>query len=607
MSILPALACFLIFGSLDSLILLFTKDQLISAPSFVKFLLHSLLIYGWWGLVMGAISGLFLMVVSRLMGRLLKNRTFMEFAVFVSIGNLLCFVGLLKMNQIWITRGSITTTQKMLPGLVVAIACAAVSFAFFLLYRLLGKWIRLGKRSVIALLVLYIVTILLSTLFGTADHQKYRADRLSRLSEQNNLPNVVIITIDTLRADYLACYGNLVVKTPNIDGVAKEGTLFSQTVAPIPITGPSHVSLMTSMYPRTHGIRTNGVAFQGNGNTLAELLRDRGYATAAFISAFPLKAYSVGLSKGFDVYDDSFSFLDSHSELLIVRFFDRLGLVYGGLARRAEATTQKALDWLERKENPPFFLWIHYFDPHSPYDPPPPYDAVYQGTMGTGEVGRRRALYGGEITYTDQNIGTVVKHLKELALYENTIFIITADHGESLGEHEYYYDHTEYLYEQLVRIPLIVRYPPLFPAGEVIQKQAQVIDITPTVLAITGVDAKQMLYGQNLLSLLNGDSEGTRPNYALLSTYAPEASTDRTAIRTNEWKLIMAQDGEIELYDLESDPGELQNRWGTGHSAGLDLKQKLQELQDVIPQVTSDEEQAIDPDRLEKLKSLGYF
>ena len=242
--------------------------------------------------------------------------------------------------------------------------------------------------------------------------------------------NIVFISIDTLRADHLGCYGNKEIQTPNIDQLAEEGVLFSQCFTPVPVTLPAHVSMMTGQYPLSHGVRNNGTFLAPPElTTLAEVVKIRGYQTSAFIGAFVLDS-RFGLDQGFDVYNDYLK-KDSSQPLLLYN------------ERKAGESVSDAQKWLKTHHEKPFFLFLHCFDPHAPYDPPEPFATDYKDN-----------LYDGEISYVDQAIGALFTTLKELNQWDQTLIVLTSDHGEGLGDHGEK-THAIFIYDSTLHVPLI--------------------------------------------------------------------------------------------------------------------------------------------------------
>ncbi|MEM6456594.1 MAG: sulfatase, partial [Acidobacteriota bacterium] len=283
--------------------------------------------------------------------------------------------------------------------------------------------------------------------------------------------NVLIVTFDTTRADHLGAYGHRGARTPVVDGLAADGVLFEHTYATVPITLPSHTTIMTGKVPLTHGVRDNGLFTVGaEQETLAEILGARGYRTAAAIGAFPLTA-QFGLDQGFELYDDHVSadFEDLYGDRVVPKaelFFDE---------RKAARVNEAALPWLEENADAPFFLWLHYFDPHYPHDPPPPYDQLFA-----------HEPYDGEIAYADESLGVMLDHLERLGVRDRTLVVFTADHGEGRGEHNES-THSMLVYNSTMRVPLIVAVPGGQPAGRRVDERVSTVDILPTVLDLLGI------------------------------------------------------------------------------------------------------------------------
>lgn len=248
--------------------------------------------------------------------------------------------------------------------------------------------------------------------------------------------NLLIITIDTLRADHVGIYGNAnqpLVKTPNIDRLAEKGVWFRNAYSHVPLTLPSHCSLFSGTLPIFHGVRDNGYRLPSSTETLAEIFKKSGYLTAAFVGAFPLDS-RFGLNKGFDVYDDLYGSKNAIRDLTFIE-------------RQAEDVNRNALAWLARHKDQTFFMWVHYFDPHAPYTPPSPFKEDYRGRE-----------YDGEIAYTDAAIGSLMEKLKQWKLTDRTLVILTADHGEALGEHQET-THGIFIYDSTLSVPLIFFHP----------------------------------------------------------------------------------------------------------------------------------------------------
>lgn len=400
--------------------------------------------------------------------------------------------------------------------------------------------------------------------------------------DKSNL-NVLVVVIDTLRADRLGCYGYRDIRTPNIDEIAREGVRFHQVVSSIPLTLPSHCSIFTGTYPLFHLVRDNGGYYLDDSfTTLAEIFRAEQYKTAAFISAYVLDS-KWGLDQGFDYYFDEFD-LTKYKKVSL------------STVQRVGGEVQKeALEWLEKNREEKFFAWIHYYDPHSPYTPPPPYDMDYQGKP-----------YVGEIAYVDYLIGKLKLFLQEHGLLENTLLIITSDHGEGLGEHEEIL-HGNFIYDTTVRVPLIIRFPDKEIEDKVIESQARLIDIMPTILDYLKINIPREVQGVSLMPMIKGE-EGDLAGYS--ETYYPRIHygwSELLSIRKDGYKFIDAP--RLELYDLRADPEELKNLY----QEKKDLADKLKAELDQIIEKNSNKGEGrraraeLDQETVQKLRALGYL
>ncbi len=355
---------------------------------------------------------------------------------------------------------------------------------------------------------------------------------------------VVLIVIDTLRADHLGCYGYGRIHTPHLDSLATAGTLYENALTVAPITLPAVASLLTGTYPLQHGLRDNGgYRLNDAWETLAERLRAAGFATGAFVSSEVL-ASARNLGQGFEVYDDDLS--------APMKFYDpklqRLEQVRQGVERRADQTVDRALAWLAGVAGRDAFLCVHLFDPHVPRDPPPPFDADYPGHP-----------YDGEIAFTDREIGRLLAGAAHHWRPEQILTVAVGDHGEGLRDHEEEL-HGVLLFEETVRVPLIVSGPRV-PRGQRVAAVVRTVDVTPTLCALAGLDAPAESPGTTLPGLRTdrraaGERRGAAA-VAYLETLRPRLAHDwceLRALRTDAWKLI--EGPEVELYDLRGDPHE---------------------------------------------------
>jgi arylsulfatase A-like enzyme/Flp pilus assembly protein TadD len=399
--------------------------------------------------------------------------------------------------------------------------------------------------------------------------------------KQPGKPSVLLVTVDTMRADRIGAYGCRDVETPNIDRLAGDGVLFARAYSAVPLTLPSHATILTGLYPPGHGIRNNGnYRLPEEAVTMAEVLRGAGYATAAFVGAFVLDS-QFALDQGFDLYHDSFLNIDAASG------------PFTYAERRAGEVTGLAAEWLGKVKEP-FFLWVHYFDPHYPYAPPPPFDERY-----------RDAPYLGEIAYADACFGSLLGALEKKGKRGNTLVILTSDHGESLGEHGEE-SHGVFLYEAPVRVPLVMAMEGVLPEGSRIEGDASLADIFPTVLDVLGIAVPPTVQGRSLLPLLGGGPSGESPLY--METLLPLENFGWSEVKglvSGRYKYLRVP--ETELYDLAVDPAESMNiaRREPGLAARLDSL--LSQLESgYAREAPSAAFRQMDEETRAKLESLGY-
>ncbi|MGB9072649.1 MAG: sulfatase-like hydrolase/transferase [Terriglobales bacterium] len=398
--------------------------------------------------------------------------------------------------------------------------------------------------------------------------------------------NLVLITIDTLRADHLGCYGYKQIKTPNIDGLAADGLRFERAFTPVPVTLPSHSAMLTGTYPMLSGMHDfSGNKLSPQQPTLATVLKQAGYATGAVIGAAVLDS-RFGLNQGFDFYYDHFDF--SRLEESNLDEMERPGNVV------ADVT----LDWLGKNSQKKFFLWMHLYDPHYPYRAPEPYSREYAAQP-----------YDGEIAFADEQVGRLLRFLKEKGLYQNTMIVLTGDHGESLGEHGEK-THGFFIYNATMRVPLIIRLPAKSPVQRMVQTVADpvsTVDLMPTMLAAAGVEVPAQVQGTSLLPVLQGKTADHERNlYG--ETFLPRLHFNWSELRgTENAKYHFIAAPRPELYDLAKDPGEVHNLLPEKKAVAEEMRAKLAGL---IREYSAGKELAektgLDPALMERLKSLGY-
>ncbi len=369
-------------------------------------------------------------------------------------------------------------------------------------------------------------------------------------------PDIVLVTIDTLRSDHCSIYGYPIPTTPNLDALAGKGVLYRRAYAESSTTATSHAVLMTGRHFRTLGIAKNGGVLAPETVTLAEALRDDGYATAAFVSSFPLHT-RFGFSQGFDVYDDTFDIKEAS--------IGRRKKDQQPHDRLASATREHFERWLVgRHDDRPLFLWIHFVDPHAPYHAPVPFPAIWP--EGSKSAVKR---YDAEVHYADQQLGQLLAVLAAQSSARERLVVVTSDHGEGLGDHQWM-SHGVNLYEEAVRVPMIASWPGHLPPGTAVEEPVGLLDVAPGILALLGIDAPTFSNGRNLFG--PGDPARSiflqRRDYKSTHEGNRKISGEMTAIVELGSKLILAPGEECrELYDLNADPHELDDLLETGAAA----------------------------------------
>ena len=379
---------------------------------------------------------------------------------------------------------------------------------------------------------------------------------------------VLLITVDTLRPDALGFIGGR-TQTPAVDGLAAEGYAFPAAMAPAPITLPSHTSLMSGLIPPRHGVRDNGQTVNPGVRTLAQALSEAGFATGAFVSGFPLQAM-FGLDRGFDVYDD-----------ILTRGTE------GWLERPAPETAEAAAVWI-RSQHGPWFAWVHFYDPHDPYEPPRTF-------WKPGD----RGAYDGEVEFTDHAIRQLLDAVPEAAR-PGLLTVFTADHAEALGEHAER-QHGYFAYQSTLAVPLIIHHPPGIETGAS-DAPVRLVDVAPTVVDLLGLPELGAVDGVSIRAILVGREQALPPTY--FETELPWRYfgwAPLYGIRDGDWKLVDAP--RSELYDLSKDPGETVNLIDSRARRAQDLRDLLDSLDR-----DGDAAEAIeDPDLLARLNALGYL
>lgn len=420
--------------------------------------------------------------------------------------------------------------------------------------------------------------------------EKSPAARLEKLWSESDVekPNVILLTLDTLRADHLACYGYPDVRTPNLDSLARKGVLFEQAATNSPLTLPAHCSILTGMYPTYHGVRINGnTALNDEQMTIAEVLSAQDYQCGAFIGAFVLDG-RWGLKQGFQHYDDQFD----------LKKYKHIDL--GAVQRPGNEVIDAALDWLEEQKSTPFFAWIHLYDPHTPYEPPEPYLSEY-GPRGLA------GLYDGEIAFMDEQIGRCLSWLEDNGLDESTILILVGDHGEGLGSHGEG-THGYFIYDYAVHVPLIIVTPFEGLRGVRVSSQVRIVDIFPTLMEIAAVIPPAETHGRSLLPLMFRPQK-KEDGFAYAESMSPNLQFGWSSIhslRTTQYKYIDTP--KAELYDLTRDPGEHTNLLRQYPDIAREMKDTLDRLMEETSRGAPTPQAAnLDKETIEKLSALGYI
>jgi arylsulfatase A-like enzyme/Flp pilus assembly protein TadD len=423
------------------------------------------------------------------------------------------------------------------------------------------------------------------------------ATQTALIPDDQRPERVVLITIDTLRADYVGSYGSKLARTPTLDRLAAHGVRFETAISPTPMTMPSHTSLMTGLDPTLHGVHSNA-KFRLNDEipTLAEQFQAHGFETAAFLSSVVLDR-RYGLARGFDVYDDRMGFRRNIA-----------GATGGYAERTADQVVDATLQWLDSAPNR-FFLWVHFYDPHGSYDPPRGFRPKQSATTASPEeVGSLEyvkqafpPLYAGEIYFTDTELGRFLRIMNRKFAADRTLLVVTSDHGESLGEHGEL-THTLTLYDATQKIPLLMKGPGV-PSGRVVDAQVRLVDVAPTILSLSGLPAIERTTGQDLGPWMRGEREdGLEAYVETLETHLAYGWSPVLGLRTSEYKYLRTV--RPELYALGTDPHELNDLAASQPAKVKKFDEALEaHLGDALPVVPN---AVAPPEEIALLESLGY-
>lgn len=421
--------------------------------------------------------------------------------------------------------------------------------------------------------------------------------------------NILLVTIDTLRADHCSAYGYGRETTPTLESLARQGARMGVAYAPTATTGPSHASLMTSLYPITHGVVKNGMVLDAGFETLAEVLRAAGYRTAAVVSSFVLDA-KFGYAQGFETYDDDF---DAQAATIARPEFEGQE-VEGGFDQTGDRTTEKASNLLARLAagGEPFFLWVHYFDPHAPYAPPPEFASRFPADDQRDELSRAKSGYDGDIAFADHELGRLLAAFDPSGPRNSTLVVVVGDHGEGLMQHGHMH-HGVQIYEEAVRVPLLLRLDGRI-APQAHDEPVEIVDVMPTVLELARLVHTRPLQGRSLAAALTQGAplDPERPVYLHRRYYDPgeiggiPVAGEKFGIRRGLWKYIEGeQEGTRELFNLVDDPGERTNLVVSETAVAAELSASLAAWKTTQGGARQRAE-GLSPQDREKLRALGY-
>ena len=423
-------------------------------------------------------------------------------------------------------------------------------------------------------LLIVMVSVSLVFIFLKRSKRAFRAENM----------DLLIVTIDTCRADRIGAYGHPAARTPSLDRLAHRGILFENCYTSVPLTLPSHCSLFTGRFPVGHQVRNNGRYFLNpSQTTLAEKMKDQGYLTSAVVAAFVLLA-KFGLDQGFDSYDDT---LDTHRTYNNFNSEMTAGEVYEKFSR-----------WFDKNGRQKFFCWLHFYDPHAPYAPPREYAGKFPNSA--------EGLYDGEIAFVDATIGRIIKDLEGKGVLENTVIVVCGDHGEAFGEHGEF-EHGVFCYEEALRVPLIFYNEHLFPQARSVRQRVNLVDVMPTLCDLYAVEIPESVQGRSLVRPLRGDEEKTGRTFYVESLYGKEEMnwSPLMGVVAGPYKYLSLP--EPELYDLERDPGEKNNLFRDKNDLARELDGVLKKfIADHAGQGAAAGRELTREDR-EHLQSLGYI
>jgi arylsulfatase A-like enzyme len=401
-------------------------------------------------------------------------------------------------------------------------------------------------------------------------------------------PNVVLITLDTTRADRMGFLGAKRGLTPNLDALARQSAVFTRAYAQAPLTPTSHATILTGTYPQFHQVNDFRVPLAKDLPYAPDILRAHGYHTAAFVGSIvldPSPTYAPGFDRGFDTYDAGFHYEGPKEKH------------YRTVERRGGEVVAHALAWLNKHPRGPFFMWVHLYDPHDPYDPPQPYKSRYA-----------KEPYDGEVAYMDSVVGKLFWELKVRGLYDGAVIAVMADHGESLGAHGED-THGVFLYDETIRVPLVIKLPHGSAVGKRVENRVELVDVLPTLLQVAGIEVPAEVQGDSLLGVMKTDqtAEAPRDRPAYAETDYPHTAFGWSAersLRTGKYLYIQAP--RQELYDQTADPDAVHNLSGTSTAVSGTLAGQVNAFRAKTSSNREAPKAVVDPTAQEKLAALGY-
>jgi len=405
-------------------------------------------------------------------------------------------------------------------------------------------------------------------------------------------PNIVLITLDTTRADRMGFLGSERELTPNLDNLAREGVVFPRAYAQVPLTTPSHAVILTGTYPEYNHVNYMGDPLGSTVPFLPDVLRKSGYRTAAFVGALVLDPAKLapGFARGFETYDAGYH-RRRGSE-------DR----YGSLERRGEEVVRRALDWLNKRRAGPFFLWVHLYDPHDPYSPPEPFKTRYKAQP-----------YDGEIAYTDSVVGKLIAGLKTRGLFDNSLLAVMADHGEAFGEHGERH-HGIFLYDETIHVPLVFKLPGR-TAPEKIEDRVGLVDVAPTILQVAHLPVPPVMQGKSLLQRMKWERSDTANPTTGSDLQSPVYSESAYGHLSFGWstlrawrtgKYLYVEAPSRELYDQSTDPSATHNLTSQSEAVVDTAAAQIAKFVRAI-KGSAEERTELSPEQNENLHALGYF